>query len=78
MQDKSAVSSPPRDKVVSAQNADEVIEQAIRRGEREGLDALGPVEKVIFAISEAEVYCDMVWYGKTCLVCPSLLGSRYK
>ena len=40
-------------------NADEVIEQAIRRGEREGLDALGPLEQVIFAISEAEVYCDM-------------------
>lgn len=40
-------------------NADAVIEQAIRRGEREGLDALGPAELVIFAISEAEVYCDM-------------------
>lgn len=39
-------------------NSDEVIEDAIRRGEREGLDALGPVEQFIFAISEAEVYCD--------------------
>ena len=29
MQDKSAVSSPPRDKVVSAQNADEVIARLI-------------------------------------------------
>ncbi|MXV05658.1 MULTISPECIES: hypothetical protein [unclassified Xanthomonas] len=40
-------------------NTDEIIDHAIHRGEREGLEALGPVEQFIFAISEAEVHCDI-------------------
>lgn len=35
------------------------IDLAIERGEANGLRSLDPVEAVVFAISEAEVYCDM-------------------
>jgi len=38
---------------------DDFIEKAIECGARDGLYSLGPVEQVIFAVSEAEVYCDM-------------------
>jgi len=38
---------------------DDFIEKAIDRGVREGLYSLDPVEQAIFAVSEAEVYCDM-------------------
>lgn len=34
------------------------IERAIRAGEAHGLASLGPVDTVIYAIAEAEVYCD--------------------
>jgi hypothetical protein len=34
------------------------IDQAIRRGEANGFAALQPEEAVVFAIAEAEVYCD--------------------
>ena len=40
-------------------NAESIINQAIARGEEEGLMALAPVEQVVFAVAEAEVYCDM-------------------
>jgi hypothetical protein len=38
---------------------EDFIEKAIDRGVREGLFSLDPVEQAIFAVSEAEVYCDM-------------------
>ena len=40
-------------------NTTQFIEQAISRGETEGIEALGPREKFVFAVSEAEVLCDM-------------------
>ena len=40
-------------------NAESIINQAIARGEEEGMMALAPVEQVVFAVAEAEVYCDM-------------------
>ena len=40
-------------------NTTQFIEQAISRGETEGIEALGPREQVVFAVSEAEVLCDM-------------------
>ncbi|WP_295521721.1 hypothetical protein [uncultured Pseudacidovorax sp.] len=39
-------------------NPDSVIQDAIERGERYGLESLTGVQRVVFAISEAEVYCD--------------------
>jgi hypothetical protein len=39
-------------------NPDDFIEHAIQRGVLEGLGALQQPEQAIFAISEAEVYCD--------------------
>ena len=36
----------------------ELINAAIRRGEAEGLASLSPCEAVVFAVSEAEAYCD--------------------
>ncbi|WP_326533811.1 hypothetical protein [Pseudorhodoferax sp.] len=36
----------------------EVINRAIAAGEKMGLRALAPLELTIFAIAEAEVYCD--------------------
>ena len=38
---------------------DDLIEKAIDRGTREGLYSLDPVDQAIFAISEAEVSCDV-------------------
>lgn len=40
-------------------NASLINEQAISRGQMEGIDALGPIEAAVYAISEAEVYCDI-------------------
>ncbi len=37
--------------------ADEFIERALKRGTSMGLSALGPVDQVVFAISEAEITC---------------------
>jgi hypothetical protein len=39
--------------------ADRLIEAAIDRGSRDGVAALGPAERIVYLISEAEVYCDM-------------------
>lgn len=36
----------------------EFIEQAISDGERRGLQALDPRQQVVYAIAEAEVYCN--------------------
>lgn len=38
---------------------DQIIELALARGTKEGLPSLSPVERQIWLISEAEVYCDM-------------------
>lgn len=40
-------------------NAEEIIDIAIEKGQAEGLSSLSNVEKLVFLISEAEVYCDM-------------------
>lgn len=40
-------------------NSESIINQAIARGESEGLMTLAPVEQIVFAVAEAEVYCDM-------------------
>lgn len=40
-------------------NSSTFIDQAIRCGTAHGMDALGPVEAIVFAVSEAEVYYDM-------------------
>lgn len=39
--------------------ADRLIEAAIDRGSRDGVAALGPAERIVYLVSEAEVYCDM-------------------
>jgi len=39
-------------------DSDTAIHRAVELGERNGLDSLSGVQKLIFAISEAEVYCD--------------------
>jgi hypothetical protein len=39
-------------------NSDAAIRDAIEQGERHGLGSLVGVQKLVFAISEAEVYCD--------------------
>ena len=39
-------------------NSDTAIRDAIELGERHGLGPLTGVQKLVFAISEAEVYCD--------------------
>ena len=36
-----------------------LIDEAIKRGMQSGLDALSPLQRAVFLISEAEVYCDM-------------------
>ncbi len=40
-------------------NAESIINEAIARGESGGLMALTPVEQIVFAVAEAEAYCDM-------------------
>lgn len=40
-------------------DAEQFIERALLQGEQTGLASLEPVSAVVFAISEAEVYCDM-------------------
>ena len=40
-------------------NSDSFIEQAIRAGDELGLTELSPIQQVVYAISEAEVWCDM-------------------
>lgn len=39
-------------------NGIEFINRAIAAGEERGLRALAPLERTVFAIAEAEVYCD--------------------
>jgi hypothetical protein len=39
-------------------NSDAAVRDAIEQGERYGLGSLVGVQKLVFAISEAEVYCD--------------------
>jgi hypothetical protein len=39
--------------------ADEFINAAIDKGQSGGLASLGPDERVVYLVSEAEVYCDM-------------------
>lgn len=42
----------------SIMKSDSVIQLAVERGERYGLESLAGVQRLVFAISEAEVYCD--------------------
>lgn len=39
-------------------DSDTAIREAVELGERHGLASLAGVQKLVFAISEAEVYCD--------------------
>jgi hypothetical protein len=39
-------------------NADELIRDAIETGQRQGIDALNPLQRAIFLVSELEVLCD--------------------
>jgi hypothetical protein len=39
-------------------NSTEIIQRAIARGEEQGLHALSTHEQFVFAVSEAEMYCD--------------------
>jgi hypothetical protein len=39
-------------------DSDSAIRDAVELGERHGLASLAGVQKLVFAISEAEVYCD--------------------
>ncbi len=44
---------------MTSMNSESIINRAIAHGEGEGLMALAPIEQVVFANAEAEVYCDM-------------------